>query len=195
MAEIVKCSVCGKDCKNLAVHMRKHKDEKKDVIKATRDGETSSLEVKMDAMISGLNTVAGALGKLVELQTSDKKEESNKHPDTSFVPKIDDETYPDTYIPAKFRKIVDDILSPEFGIKIDNFDDRTDFQVNIIVPSKYSSLAKEEKEAGVQDIRSRMIPRALGENGVRDWCTMIRKNLAKYYQKEGVGSPFKEMAA
>lgn len=155
--------------------------------------EQSELSVKMDSVISGLNTVASAISKLVELQTLNKEEkkiEEKKEIGISFNPKLDDETYPSAYIPPKFRKIVDDILSPEFGLQIVDFTDRTDFQLNIIVPEKYSSVAKEDREKGVKDIRSRMIPRALGENGVKDWCTLIRRNLNKFYTKEGVQSPF-----
>ena len=101
-----------------------------------------------------------------------------------------DETYPDGYMPPKFRKIVDEILSSEFGARIIDFDDRTDFQLDIIVPEQYSSVSRLDREKGVKDIRSRTIPRALGENGVRDWCALIRKNLNRFYQHEGVKSPF-----
>ena len=151
------------------------------------------LSDKMDSMISGLNTVASAISKLVELQTlnkEEKKEETKKSPELTFTPKLDDETYPSAYIPPKFRKIVDDTLSPDFGIQVLDFINRTDFQLNIIVPDKYSSVAKEDKDRGLKDVRSRMIPRALGENGVKDWCTLIRRNLNKFYTKEGVQSPF-----
>jgi len=161
----------------------------------------SDLSVKMDSMIAGLNTVAGALGKLVDLQTSSKVEtghfvgSDNPTKDgliavVPFNPKLDDETYPNDYIPPKFRKIVDDILSKDFGLQIVDFPDRTDFQVNIIVPDKYSSVSKDDRMKGVQDIRSRIVPRSLGENGIREWCTLIRANLSKFYNKEGVQSPF-----
>lgn len=159
----------------------------------SQETEPNELSMKMDSMISGLNTVASAIGKLVELQTlhkEEKKIEEKKEIGMTFNPKLDDETYPSAYIPPKFRKIVDDILSPEFGIQIVDFTDRTDFQLNIIIPDKYSSVIKEDKDKGVKDIRSRMIPRALGENGVKDWCTLIRRNLNKFYTKEGVQSPF-----
>lgn len=147
-------------------------------------------DAKLDAVLAGINTLAGAVGKLVELQTADKDESVSGKKQTNFNPKLDDETYPSDYIPPKFRKIVNEVLSPEFGLQIVDFDDRTDFQVNIIVPEKYSSVTKEDRDKGVDDIRSRMIPRALGENGIKDWCKLIRQNLNKFYTREGVASPF-----
>ena len=171
----------------------KEEKNKNAVVEITGKPAEPDLSVKMDSMISGLNTVASAISKLVELQTlpkEEKKEEVKKSPELTFNPKLDDETYPSAYIPPKFRKIVDDILSPDFGIQVVDFTDRTDFQLNVIVPDKYSSVAKEDKDRGMKDVRSRMIPRALGENGVKDWCTLIRRNLNKFYTKEGVQSPF-----
>jgi hypothetical protein len=162
---------------------------------ASKPVERSSDE-KLDAVLNGINVLAGAVGKLVEIHeagAADKGKTSESVADvrkTHFEPKLDDETYPSDYIPPKFKKIVHEVLSPEFGLQIVDFEDRTDFQVNIIVPEKYSSITAEDKEKGVKDIRSRMIPRALGENGIRDWCKLIRQNLNKYYSREGVQSPF-----
>jgi len=154
-----------------------------------------SLDKKMDEVISGINTLAGAIGKLVDMQTArplaDRiTAESAILPVKEFIPKLDDETYPSDYVPSKFRRIVDAILSKEFGLTIVDFDDRTDFQVNIIVPEKYSSVAKEDRDKGILDVRSRIIPRSLGENGIKEWCKLIRLNLNRYYSKEGVQSPF-----
>lgn len=108
-----------------------------------------------------------------------------------FDPKLEDETYPSTYVPAKWRTMIDEILGKEFGFTVNDFEDRTDFQINIFVPAEYSSLRKEEREAGVQDVRSKIITRAMGENGVREWAQKVRFNLNKYYMKEGKASPFK----
>ena len=152
------------------------------------------LSSKMDKMVEGLNSVGSAVLKLVEIQshstTVSPVSSTTSVPD-QFTPKLDDETYPKSYIPPKFRKIVDTILSEEFGLRVFDFEDRTDFQIDVTVPERFSSVSKEDKEKGVQDIRTRIIPRALGENGVREWCELIRRNLNKFYQKEGVQSPFK----
>jgi len=184
MAELKKCELCGKEFKNMEVHMRKH--EKKEV------KFDNSVEKKLDEVVSTINILASAVGKLVELQTADKKPEQTVKSDSTetYRPKLDDVTYPSAYIPPKFRNIVDEVLSPEFGIKIEDFENTTDFQFSVIVPDKYSSVIPTDRQKGVVDIRSRIIPRALGENGVREWCMLIRNNLNKYYSKEGVGSPF-----
>lgn len=162
--------------------------------------ESRSVDDKLDLLI-------GAVGKLVELQTRPLVSASvqggtggsaNTNTDgrtgsanSTFTPKLDDETYPQSYVPPKYRKIVDDLLSPDFGIRVNDFDDRTDFQIDIIVPVKYSSLTADDKKSGIEDIRTRIVPRAMGENGVREWCTLIRKNLSRFYNKEGLQSPFK----
>ena len=154
----------------------------------------AELSGKMDAMVAGLNSVGGAILKLIEMQSASVKDigpmTGAANAPEKFTPRLEDETYPKHYIPPKFRKIVDTILSEEFGLRVMDFEDRTDFQIDIIVPDKFSSVSKEDKDRGVQDIRSRIIPRAMGENGVREWCELIRRNLNKFYQKEGVQSPF-----
>lgn len=205
---IKKCEVCGEESKALHLHMRKHAKTNAEG-STIRSNESSypepipvyhGLEEKMDAVVSGLNSVSGALAKLIELQTVSKIIQvpaaevktggQGSKVKSDFNPKLDDETYPGGYMPPKFRKIVDELLSKDFGATVIDFDDRTDFQFNIIVPERYSSVPAIDRAKGVEDVRSRLIPRALGENGVKDWCTLIRRNLNKFYQKEGVASPF-----
>jgi len=154
-----------------------------------------TMQEKLDIVLDSVSTIAGAVNKLVELQTVTPLSERLPDPkakgaEDTFTPKLDDETYPEEYTPPKFRKLVDEILSKDFGLKIDDFPDRTDMQINIIVPEKYSSLSKEDRDKGAEDIRSRIVPRAMGENGVKEWCQLIRTNLNKFYTKEGVQSPF-----
>lgn len=196
MKELKKCEVCGESFKNLVVHGRKHKEEGVPP-KGTGTAPVleGGIEEKMDAMIAGLNSVTGALVKLVDLQTVKSINPTSEQTALSitketFTPKLEDDTYPTSYTPPRFRKICDEILSPEFGLSVTDFPDRTDFQLSISVPEKFSSVPPTERLQGVQDIRSRMIPRALGENGVKEWCGLIRKNLNRYYQKEGVVTPF-----
>lgn len=169
---------------------KKDKKIKEDMPQGTEEGESSNK--KLDDVLSGINILAGAVNKLVELQTAVDKEEKveKKQVGHSYTPHLDDDTYPKDYLPPKFRKIVDEHLSADFGARVVDFEDRTEFQFDIIVPEKYSSVTKEDREKGVQDIRTRIIPRALGENGVREWCQLIRKNLNKYYTNEGKASPF-----
>lgn len=93
-------------------------------------------------------------------------------------------------VPPRFREVVDEVLGTEFGIKCYNFKDNTDFQVDILVPLKYTSTPKEERDPDFVDIRSKVINRALGEIGVRDWVMKIRTNLTKYFTSKGIASPF-----
>lgn len=187
---------CGKKgIKNMGVHMIKHRTKTELVVGSPEKVNPKAeidIEEKLDAVISGLNSVAGAVSKLIELQTKD----STTAPvvKEKFNPSIDDETYPSEYMPPKFRKIVDETLSSDFGARVTDFVDRTDFQLDIIVPDEYSSVSVLDREKGVKDIRSRLIPRALGENGVKEWCMLIRKNLNRFYQREGVKSPFQIQA-
>lgn len=177
----------------------KEKKGKKDGGKKKEDEKS---EDKLDQVLNGINILAGAVGKLVELQTADKRpadvvrddSASSSSSRVSFTPKLDDETYPnDNFVPKKYREAVDKHLSSDFGIRMTDFEDRTEFQVDIIVPPKYSSLSKEDREKGIEDIRTRIVSRAMGLNGVIEWCQLIRKNLSRYYAQEGMQSPFKNV--
>lgn len=157
--------------------------------------DTMSVDRKLDILI-------GAVGKLVELQTNAVEASSATYtgaavptPVVEFQPQIQDETYPKSYLPPAYRKIVDGVLSKDFGAEVTDFEDRTDFMFTIVVPDKYSSVSKEDRDRGVQDRRSRMISRALGENGIKEWCQLVRKNLSKYYATEGKASPFESAAS
>lgn len=94
-------------------------------------------------------------------------------------------------VPPAFREIVQELLGDEFGIRVFDFRDRTDFQVDIIVPEKYTSTPVAERFPNFVDVRSKIINRALGETGVREWVMKIRMNLNKYFTNQGLASPFK----
>jgi len=205
----MKCEYCNKEFKHLEAHQKncsaldaldnKEKkelidntnssaDKRKEIMKKEQDSvETKpGLEAKVNALTDNLNTLAGAVNKLVQMQKKPPVQ-------PEITPKQEpekDETIDNSYLPPKFREIVNNILSPEFGAKVTDFEDRVDFQFTIIVPQKYSSLSKDEYEQAKGDIRSRIIPRGLGENGIKEWCKLIRLNLNKYFTKEGVKSPF-----
>lgn len=93
-------------------------------------------------------------------------------------------------VPPRFREIVDEVLGSEFGLKCYTFRDNTDFQIDIQVPEKYTSMPKQERGPDFVDVRSKIINRALGETGVRDWAKKIRANLTKYFSSQGLASPF-----
>ena len=96
----------------------------------------------------------------------------------------------DTNVPSDFRNIVNELLSPEFGITVEDFTDSTDFAFTIIVPAHLKTISDEDRKNGVVDKRTKRIPRALGANGVREYVTLVRQNLNKHFQKNGLSSPF-----
>lgn len=165
---------------------RQHKDDVK------KDRKLDKMIEGQEKIIKGLNTVGSALTKLVELQSVPKEEKTEEKPGPAKgdEKKMDD-TYPETYIPKRYREICDEVLSPDFGIRVTDFDDRMDFQLDIIVPDEYSSISVADRENKVEDIRTKIISRSLGENGVREWCKRIRDNLNRYFIREGKASPFK----
>ena len=155
----------------------------------------NQLEGKIDKMADAIGSLVQGVSTLIDLQTAEKKvqeaPEVIKDDKKEYNTEEDETVKSDSYVPPKFREIVDTMLSPDFGIDVQDFDDRTDFLFTVIVPEEYSSLDAKSKELKVKDLRSKMIPRAKGENGVREWVELIRKNLNKYFTQEGVASPFK----
>lgn len=124
-------------------------------------------------------------------QLKDRPVESVKTDSISSPLSIKHSSYkPKGYVPQAYRQICDEVLSPEFGFDCIENTHNLDFEIQIIVPHEYSSLTEQEKLAGVQDIRSRVISRALGENGVREWCIKVRNNLNQFFTRAGVKSPF-----
>jgi hypothetical protein len=140
-----------------------------------------SLKKDLDNLTNIVSGLAQTVDKFVNTPTMDKFQAPvNKGSDYQ----------PKGYVPLKYRQICDEILSPEFGLDCEEFADSMDFTVSVIVPERFSSLTVQEKQANVKDIRSKVISRAVGENGVREWCQKVRENLNKFYTSSGVVSPF-----
>ena len=97
------------------------------------------------------------------------------------------------FVPAEFRRMTDELLGANFGIEVKDFEDTTDFQVTIVVPDevalKAKTLTPSDVQLGHKDTRTKMISRALGSNGVREWVTKVRNNLNKTFVQAGVASP------
>lgn len=184
-----------KSKKEKKIKMKKEKKEKKVKESGGNDKLDAILETN-EQIVAGLNTLASVMKSFVEAPRpqsipSPLNDTGAAVPSAPPSPHMLDDTRPNDYIPPRWRQIVDEVLSPDFGLRVKNFDDTTDFMIDIIVPRQYSSLTPKEVELGVQDIRSRMIQRSVGENGVRQWCEKIRTNLNKYYTAAGVTSPFR----
>lgn len=103
-----------------------------------------------------------------------------------------DQTLQEMILHPRHRKIVDEVLGEQFEAW-ETYEDTntTRFMFHVKVPIELSSIPKEEKSKGRSlDIRSKAIPQALGENGVREWCKLIRNNLNRYYTQNALPSPF-----
>lgn len=121
----------------------------------------------LDKRLRELTLTVSRLGDIVAslIQKAEKPAETTPTPPLNIVRS---DYRPKGYVPAKYRQICDEVLSPEFGMDCAERSDSMDFEVQIIIPHAYSSLTDQEKAAGMQDIRTRVISRALGEQGVRD---------------------------
>lgn len=102
-------------------------------------------------------------------------------------------------VPVDFVKAKNEILGEDFEIKVVAVSNLPSFWLHVIVPKDKSSLKEnelqvpdeymdlpiEERIKYKQDRRSKMISNAAGLNGVKDWMTLIRKNLMKTHEAEG----------
>jgi hypothetical protein len=140
------------------------------------------LEKKFEEFEKEFKILVKVVDKLSEVKSSKENTRENVPKKSNFIPT--------GYVPENYRKIVDEILTPEFGLDCKEFNDSMDFRIDIIVPDKFNSLTLQEKQNGIKDIRSKVISRTLGENGVRDWVQKVRENLNKFYASSGVQSPF-----
>jgi len=146
-----------------------------------------SVNKRVDDLIKTVDNLVNSVEKVKEIL--DKQLPTQPEPFRS--PDAISSSYkPRGYVPPKYRQICDEILSSEFGLDCIENTDNMDFEIKIVIPERFSSLTAEEKRLGVQDIRSKVISRALGENGVREWCMKVRENLNKFYRSSGVQSPF-----
>ena len=113
-----------------------------------------------------------------------------------------DETIEEKKLHPKHRKLVDEILGEQFNAW-ETYDDTnsTNFRFHIQIPADLSSVPKATHErAGCDhdeevckvppDIRSKAVSLAEGENGVKNWCLKVRKNLEKFYTSNAISSPF-----
>ena len=76
-------------------------------------------------------------------------------------------------VPSEYREIVDTLLSPRFGIKMEAIADRPEFVFTIVVPDQYSNINANDRLAIGGDLRSKVIPYSEGANGVRQWVQRV----------------------
>ena len=105
------------------------------------------------------NTEVFSIGKApVEAQPMEVKQENG----STFL----------TQVPVDLLKAAKDILGEKFAFECDALKDRPAFMFTVIVPKEYST-------SDVEDKRSRVIDNALGANGVREWCALVKQNVIK----------------
>jgi hypothetical protein len=124
-------------------------------------------------------TATEEMGKIIETAKKD-------------IPEIKDETLVEKKIAPKHRQIVTEVLGAQFDAW-ETYDDvaSTMFMFNVSVPLEISSMSAEDRKSGRKDdVRSKAISLADGENGVRDWCKKIKENLNKYWSVHGISTPF-----
>ena len=84
---------------------------------------------------------------------------------------------PDYPIPAEYRTIVDELLSPAFGIKIEPDSDRPAFTLKILVPQEFSNAPGEEWKSKGCDVRAKVLTYGEGALGVRTYVELVKANL------------------
>lgn len=145
---------------------------------------------KQDQILTGISELNQNVSSLVKILSENiTKTPETPTPSTSPTPTITPYKS-ESYVPSEFRRIVDEVLSPEFGLEVQDFVDRTEFQVTIIVPERFNTLTPDQKKLTKRDERVKIIPRALGANGVRDYANLVRQNLNKFFATNGIPAPF-----
>ena len=200
---MAKCNKCEGEFKNLGVHERfcgtKDKDVTDEIMKPTKTiskdkvvkDENPSSKSSDDKILSAVNNLAKLVENLagrVE-NIEEKREKIQETADKQYIPEVD-ETYPTQRQPSQYRRIVNEILTSEFDFDIEDVDPHN-FRFAIYIPDRYSSLTESDKERGLKDVRSKIIPVIMGENGVTAWCKLVKQNLAKYFTQQGGLNPFK----
>lgn len=98
-------------------------------------------------------------------------------PVTETIPERATLTESEFPVPFEYRETVETILNKEFGIDIEYQTDTSAFVFTIQVPQKYSNAGAPHWETYKEDNRSKVIPNALGLNGVREWTQKVYENL------------------
>lgn len=143
------------------------------------DGPTGEPEAmfasksEMDAVRSDISKVTDAILALSEKLDAQKPEQKS-----SPVVIAEDEGDPARRLPKTYRQIIDELLSHEFPASVEW---RTDgnFELSIEVPLKYSNATPSYLSVYKKDMRVRVIPNALAENGVREYVQSVAKNLGE----------------
>jgi len=85
----------------------------------------------------------------------------------------------ETPCPPSWRKLVDEVLGPEFGLNVVYPEKGTGFLFKIIVPKEKSNASQSHWDYYKSDIRTRSIGFGEGIEGIRKYCEIVAKNLTK----------------
>lgn len=136
----------------------------------TAEEEVSNVDI--------LKALQGLTQVLVERLPQPKEENLTVSADitSTATQPVEEESDP---VPFEFRQVVDEVLNKYFEVKIKNgariAENVDGFYLTIIVPDKYSSLREEAKAVIGGDVRTKAIPYALREIGVKEWADKVWK--------------------
>lgn len=132
--------------------------------------KTSTQNQSLDA--STLKDISSKLDTLIERLAP--------VPSTTELPPTGVGSGPDVVVPANpypvptdFREVVSTVLNKHFGLEITPLADRPAFQLDIIVPDKYTNISPEHKKMYGADRRVRIISYAEGTTGVRAYAERV----------------------
>lgn len=145
--------------------------------------KTNAVEQKLDQVLEALNKLTETLAKPITSQTPADEPRPRLLPNTNEQGKAPtpEPSYP---IPAEFRQQVDSILNAQFGIEIEGTGDPMSMLFTIVVPDKYSNMTASQREIAERDIRPKVIDRAMGVNGVKEWVDTVYKNFSPETQSQ-----------
>jgi hypothetical protein len=190
----IKCEVCGKEVKNLDLHMKKYHSGTEESDKENKDGE-------LDPRYATKKDIEDVLGAIKDIATSVKESSKIKPvivektvpeiPGTADLSNIKESAKESPVpteteimggtekapIPPAWRKLVDELLGMDFGINISYPQTGSGFLFRIIVPEEKSNMSKDYKNFYKVDVRTKAINYNEGIDGVRKFCELVKKNL------------------
>lgn len=186
------CIACndGKEYKSLSVHMqKKHGDAKSseqpteqvvnNVQKITKDVDTTSKEFvsreEFNQMLELMKTmIEQNKAKDAPAPSSLKAaQEMSEGPKPGRAP-----------VDPKWRKIVDSILGPDFGVDVVYPSRGSGFLFKIIVPLSKSNAGESHLSYYKSDVRTKAVSMGDAESGITEHCKKIKANLTKSNQNK-----------
>jgi hypothetical protein len=146
--------------------------------------ETSSIENKLDQVLVAIEKLTEAFVKPITSQAPpDEPRPSLERTLTNEQGKAPEviNTIP---VPTEFRQQVDSVLNSMFGIEIEPTGDPLSMLFTVVVPEKYSRLTESQKDIGMRDVSPKVIDRAMGVNGVKEWCETVYRNFTPEVQAQ-----------